>query len=170
MNGENQVEQDKERQEAWRQEYNESFLRDRANQNMIRGRTGTNAATIGKEAAKLANKETFNKFEKALGKGAGKIKAQRHSMAGWTLGIVLAIAKDLLDMSTVETISWIDWIIDIILGIGLFLLFGKSVKTGTKLIRALGPTIMEAIPVLGFLPVWTFSVVYLYFKSQQENQ
>ncbi len=169
MDGEDPVLQDKEKQEQWRQEYQEQLLRDRGRQNMIQGNMGASAANIGREAAKLGDKETFKKFEGALGKGAAKIKAQEHGTGAWVIGLGLAIAKDLLDMGTMEMLSGFDWILDIILGIGLFLLFGKSVKSGKKLIVSAGTAILEMIPGFGFVPAWSLSVAYLYFKSQQEE-
>ncbi|HRY63455.1 MAG TPA: hypothetical protein P5267_02560 [Patescibacteria group bacterium] len=169
MNGD-QVAEDRERQTAQQEEYKERLMQDRARQNYVGGNIGASSANIGREAGKLADKETFKKFEGALGKGAGKIKVQEHSMGGWMIGLCLAVAKDLLDMSTVEALSGLDWVLDIMLGIGLFFLFGKSIKAGRKLIFSLGTTILEAIPGVGFLPSWTLSVAYLYFKSKQEEE
>lgn len=167
---EDQAGQDQEQQEKWRQEYEESFLKDRASQSLVQGNLGTSAGIMGREAGKLADKETFDKFEKTLGKGAAKVEAQEHSMAGWMMGLLLAVAKDLLDMGTIEMLSGFDWILDIILGVGLFFLFGKSVSRGRKLITSIGATILEAIPVIGFLPCWTMSVAYMYFKGKNSNQ
>ncbi|HOZ36616.1 MAG TPA: hypothetical protein PLR18_02180 [bacterium] len=169
MNGD-QVAEDKEQQAQWREEYQQQMLQDRARQNMVRGNIIASAGNIGREAGKLADQETFDKFKGALGKGEGKIEAQEHSAGGWILGLMLAIAKDLLDMSTMETLSGVDWIIDAMLGVGLFFLFGKSAKLGAKLIRSAGPAILEMIPGLGFLPIWSISVAYIFFKSQQENE
>ena len=166
MNEDDQAWQDQEQQENWRQEYQENFLKDRASQSLVRGNLGASAGIIGAEAGKLADKKTFDKFEKTLGKGAAKVETQDHSMAGWMLGLILAVAKDLLDMGTIETLSWFDWIIDIILGVGLFFLFGRSVSRGRKLIANIATTILEVIPGIGFLPCWTMSVAYMYFKSR----
>jgi len=111
MNEDDQAWQDQEQQENWRQEYQENFLKDRASQSLVRGNLGASAGIIGAEAGKLADKKTFDKFEKTLGKGAAKVETQDHRMAGWMLGLILAVAKDLLDMGTIETLSWFDWII-----------------------------------------------------------
>ncbi|NMB48499.1 hypothetical protein GYA13_03600 [Candidatus Kuenenbacteria bacterium] len=170
MNGENQVEEDKAKQEEWRQEYQNQLLQDRARQNLVRDNYQNSGGIIGREAGKLADKETFKKFEGALGKGAAKIKAQEHSEGVWMIGLGMAIAKDLLDIATLESASWFDWIIDAMLGIGLFFLFGRSAKLGARLIKSVAPAILEMVPGIGFLPIWSLSVAYMYFKSQQEQE
>ncbi|PIW95871.1 hypothetical protein COZ84_01190, partial [Candidatus Kuenenbacteria bacterium CG_4_8_14_3_um_filter_39_15] len=111
-----------------------------------------------------------NKLNKALGKGAKKIKAQEHSMSGWIAALILAVIKDLLDIGTIELASWLDWIVDIAIGVAMFYLFGKSIKLTRKLITSGGAMIAEIIPGLGFLPIWTLAVVYMYLKSEQNKE
>ncbi len=164
------IEEDRERQEEMRKKYQEQFLQDRARQNLVKGGSvGTNAGTIGREAGKLADKETFDKFKAVLGKDDAKFKTTDRSVGIWMLALGLAIAKDLLDMSTMEMLSGFDWIVDLIFGVCFYILLGTSVRKGARFLKSIGPTILEAIPVLGFLPFWSMTVAYLYFKSQQEE-
>ena len=150
MNGDEQVRQDEIEQEQRRQ-FAAAQLKDRAKQS----------------AKTMASKAGMEKFEKALGKGAKNIKVQKHGMAAWVVAIILAVAKDLLDIGTIELASGIDWIVDIVIGVSMFFLFGRSLKLTRKLITSGGAMIAEMIPGVGFLPVWTLAVVYMYLKSEQ---
>jgi hypothetical protein len=173
MNGEDQVAEDQARQQEQREQeykYQRQLVSDRNRQNMVRGNIGANAATIGREVGKLADKETFDKFKGVLGKNDAKFKATDRSTEIWMLALGLAIAKDLLDIVTVEALSGFDWIIDLLFGAALYILLGTSVKKGARFLKSIGPAILEAIPVLGFLPFWSLTVAYLYFKSQQEGE
>ncbi|NMC51219.1 hypothetical protein GYA54_00625 [Candidatus Kuenenbacteria bacterium] len=158
-----------EREQNWKQEYDKKFLEDRTRQNMVRGNLGANAGAIGREAGKLADKETRDKFRGVLGKNDKKFKTTERSEGAWTLALVVAIAKDLLDIATVEALSGADWIIDLIFGAILFILLGTGVRKPARFLKSIGPAVLEAIPILGFLPTWSITVAYLKFKSQQNE-
>ncbi|PIX92390.1 hypothetical protein COZ26_02075 [Candidatus Kuenenbacteria bacterium CG_4_10_14_3_um_filter_39_14] len=167
MNGEDQVQDDINEQEQ-RREFERERMRDRM---LKKGMSGIAGKALGASgAARLAGKEGLNKLNKALGKGAKKIKAQEHSMSGWIAALILAVIKDLLDIGTIELASWLDWIVDIAIGVAMFYLFGKSIKLTRKLITSGGAMIAEIIPGLGFLPIWTLAVVYMYLKSEQNKE
>ena len=94
-----------------------------------------------------------------------------HSFTVWMILIGIAVFKDCLDVGTIELISWLDWIVDALIGITFWLMLGKNnLSFATRLIRSLGPALMEMIPFLGIVPVWTFSVIYIYFRSEVETK
>lgn len=163
------VAEDQERQRERQEQYKEQLLQDRARQHMVKGNLGANSATIGREAAKLAGKETFDKFKSALGEGDSKFKTTQRTGEVWMLALVIAIAKDLMDIATFESVAWFDWVVDLIFGAVFWVLLGTSVRKGARFLKSIGPAILEAIPILGFLPIWSITVAYMYFKSQQEE-
>jgi len=160
MNGDNQVAQDEREKE---------YARQLDMDKMKEGRTNKGEMANG-IAGHLGEKKNFDKLEKTLGKKGKKIKAKKHSQSVWIIGIILALVKDLLDTGTIELASVIDWIVDAIIGIVFFFLFGKSIKLTRRLAVEILTTIAEAIPISGFMWWWTLSVVYLYFKSQHQSK
>ncbi|OGL88978.1 hypothetical protein A3I42_01585 [Candidatus Uhrbacteria bacterium RIFCSPLOWO2_02_FULL_49_11] len=99
------------------------------------------------------------------------IQARPHSFIVWLILIGIAVFKDCLDVGTIELISWLDWIVDALIGLTFWAMLGKNnLSFATRLIRSLGPALMEMIPFLGIVPVWTFSVIYIYFRSEVETK
>ena len=93
------------------------------------------------------------------------------SIVLFMIALILCGVKDLFDMFSVQLFSWLDWILDLILGIVLF--FGlargniqqiKRIRLTTVLI-----SVAEAIPIIGALPCWTISLFLLFIKTNQEN-
>ncbi|MFH1938377.1 MAG: hypothetical protein ABIJ60_02475 [Patescibacteria group bacterium] len=160
MNGNNQAEEDRQQQEYARQ-----LALDRT-----KGSQANGGGMAGGIAGQMSKKKNFNKIEKALGKKGKKIKAKEHSSAVWIIAIIIALVKDLLDVGTIELASGVDWIVDIIIGVIFFFLFGKSIKLTRRLAVTILTVIAEAIPISGFMWWWTLSVVYLYFKSQHQSE
>jgi hypothetical protein len=98
-------------------------------------------------------------------------KIGNFSITFFTLALMFAGFKDLLDIFSIELFSWLDWIID--LGFGAVLFFGcKGSVQQVKTIRmtSVGASIAEAIPIIGALPLWTVSVLLLYIKMGQKNR
>ena len=155
-----QVEQDKIEQQQHR-DFAKMQMKDRIKQDGL--------AKTGAGMIKGAGKAMGELDKKGLIKGT-KIKAKEHRIGAWIIAIILAVAKDLLDIGTIELASGVDWIVDIVIGVTMFFLFGKSMKLTRKLIVSIGSTIAEVVPGLGFLPVWTLSVMYLYLKAGQEEE
>ena len=166
MNGDNQAEIDKIEQEQAR-EFAREQMAQRAAEAGGRGKFAADSA--GKSAKALMDKAVAGELAKKLKeKGFRKIKAQEHSMAGWIIAILLAMTKDLMDIGLLEMASFIDWVVDIIIGVSLFFLFGRSMKLARRLAGSLGPTILEIVPGLGFLPIWTIAVLIMWFNSEKE--
>lgn len=163
MNGDEQVRQDEIEQEQRRQ-LAAAQMKDRMGKEGF-ARTGAGMVKGGGRALK-----DLEKRGGILSKGK-KVKvpsrAKAYSAATWMILLILAVAKDLLDLGTIELFSVLDWLVDIGLGIIFFVALGRSMKLTTRLMRAVGPTILEVIPGVGFLPIWTLSVLYLYLKSEQ---
>mgnify|MGYP001563308445 FL=1 len=93
------------------------------------------------------------------------------SIVLFMIALILCGVKDLFDMFSVQLFSWLDWILDLILGIVLF--FGlargniqqiKRIRLTTVLI-----SVAEVIPIIGALPCWTISLFLLFIKTNQEN-
>jgi hypothetical protein len=102
-----------------------------------------------------------------LKKKAAKALATYNIMA-FLMATILAVIKDLYDIGTLELDCWYDWIIDIFLGfiITVFLWGRGGTKWKTKAIkRVLITTLGEALPILGFLPFWTFMVLWAWLKA-----
>lgn len=111
-------------------------------------------------------KGAINKFKNRQ-KKLKTARYEHHGLMIWAVLIGMAIFKDLLDIGTVELISWIDWIIDALIGLTFYLVLGsKKLSFETRLVRSLIPAIMEMIPGIGIVPVWTFSIMYIYFRSE----
>lgn len=84
----------------------------------------------------------------------------------WFFVLFIAVGKDAFDMLAFETLSWADWAFDLMVG-GLLwtYLFVHGVRKGWV------APILEIIPVSGFLPWWTISVIYVGIKklAKKEN-
>lgn len=99
------------------------------------------------------------------------VTPRKHSKVGWLILIGMAMFKDALDIGTIELISWIDWIVDAGIGVTFFFMLGRgNVQFAQKIVRSLLPALVEMIPILGIAPVWTFSVLYIYFRSEIETK
>ncbi|MFH1838301.1 MAG: hypothetical protein ABH808_02295 [Candidatus Kuenenbacteria bacterium] len=93
------------------------------------------------------------------------------SIVFFTLAFLFAGFKDLLDICSIELFSWLDWIIDLLFGAVLFFGLGKGSFQQVKRIRmtTVITSVAEAIPIIGALPSWTASLLWLYIKTGQEN-
>ncbi|MEW6610173.1 MAG: hypothetical protein AB1352_00890 [Patescibacteria group bacterium] len=115
-------------------------------------------------------KGAWDKFKKRPKKLHG-IQARPHSFMVWLILIGMAVFKDCLDVGTLELASWLDWIVDALIGLTFWAMLGKNnLSFATRLVRSLGPALLEMIPGLGFIPIWTFSVLYIYFRSEVETK
>ncbi len=115
-------------------------------------------------------KGAWDKFKKRPKKLQG-VQARSHSFMVWLILIGIAVFKDCLDVGTIELVSWLDWIVDAMIGLTFWAMLGKNnLSFATRLIRSLGPALLEMIPFLGIVPVWTFSVMYIYFRSEVETK
>ncbi len=102
-------------------------------------------------------------------------KAKEQPTTAFFLALFFAIPKDILDIISIETLSWIDWIIPIInlflWAVLFFFFFGKGVRWRLKIrlyIVQLIASIFEIIPLTGAIPTWTLSCLYGYFRSKRE--
>lgn len=87
----------------------------------------------------------------------------------WFFVLFLAVGKDAFDTLAFETMWWLDWAFDLIVG-GLLwtYLFVHGARKG-KVVGAAAP-ILEIIPGSGFLPWWTISVIYVGIKKLAEKE
>ena len=99
-----------------------------------------------------------------------EIKKGRSS--GWIIAIILAAIKDSLDV-IFWFLGWtfIDWPIDLFLWFTLvWFLRNKSATIFSFIIKRVGILpVIEVAPVgLDIMPVWTVTVLYAYYKSNQK--
>jgi len=92
------------------------------------------------------------------------IQPKQHSQAVWLGLIGVAVVKDLIDMGTVELFALFDWGVDAVIAIIFYLGLG-NVEFAQRLIRSFGPALLEMIPGLGIMPIWTLTVLYIYYRS-----
>lgn len=87
----------------------------------------------------------------------------------WFFMFLLAITKDTFDIMFVEVLWWADWIVDIVVGGGLWVYMAvHNVKKG-KIIKYVTP-IMEILPFTGILPTWTVSIVAVAVLALKNNE
>ena len=112
-------------------------------------------------------------LEKEAGKKVEKLKKLAKMAGGsvqgaqglWIILLVMAVAKDILDASTLGAFDLLDWAVDISMGVGFFLAAGKSKLDVTW--RFLSSAVSFAIEaVLGFVPAWTLSVLFMWWKAK----
>lgn len=86
--------------------------------------------------------------------------------------LILAIAKDFLDILSAQALSWIDWILDFIIGAVFFIAYSQGageLRATANLVRRVAPMILEAIPIIGVVPIWTISVILMTISNSQED-
>lgn len=90
---------------------------------------------------------------------------QSRSIGGLLAMLIIAGLKDLLDAGTLELASWLDWVIDIAIGLTMFLVFGRKFKKGMMKFSPIVSMALEAIPFVGILPMWSINAIYAWFKK-----
>jgi cation transport ATPase len=88
--------------------------------------------------------------------------------------LILAASKDAFDIISLDALSWFDWVIDFLMG-GLFFVVGwqsggqGELRQTATLLRRITPMILEALPLIGFLPIWTISIIIMGMRSSQQQ-
>ncbi|PIY96821.1 MAG: hypothetical protein COY66_02745 [Candidatus Kerfeldbacteria bacterium CG_4_10_14_0_8_um_filter_42_10] len=119
---------------------------------------------------------TKGQQEKALKQAASKAQwtIRRHKARIPLLLAVLAVAllKDIIDIMgellSVGTWSWLDWMLDISLGISAYLL-GIEKNSKDRMV-GWGFVLIEMIPYAGLLPAWTIRVTKAMRQSWEKIQ
>ena len=89
----------------------------------------------------------------------------------WLLIIGLAATKDFLDIVSLDLLSWIDWVVDILLGFLLFLVSGRGAAARLRNAqRSILTAAAEMIPFMGIFPIWTISTFMLKQKEQNKSE
>ncbi|MFA4873170.1 MAG: hypothetical protein WC659_04515 [Patescibacteria group bacterium] len=95
------------------------------------------------------------------------IQAKDHSTFMWGFLISLALVKDLIDIGTLSLGQVLTWIIGVVWGFCTFFYLGrKNMEFADRIIKSLLPTLIDCVPLLGFLPILTFSVFYIWYRSE----
>ena len=124
-----------------------------------------------KQPLKTRAKASISSKAKSLHAKAGKKLRSVVPPSTWLLIIALAGMKDLLDLVSLDLLSWLDWVIDLALGFLLFLVSGSGTAARMRnLQRTIVTTVLEVIPFLGLFPIWTISVFLLKQKEENKSQ
>lgn len=78
----------------------------------------------------------------------------------WYFMIIAAGVKDAFDVASFETVWWLDWIVDIIVG-GLLWTYLFMHNAGKKKVVGFIAPVLEILPFTGIIPWWSISVLYV---------
>ena len=156
----NQQSLEEEQQQA--QELRRQRLASRFDRRLQAG--GRMLSRLGRQRGSRTMQRLGKSFQR-LGKEGADIKAQQHSGGAWLVALLLAIAKDLLDVGTLQFGMIFNFFVNALAAVVFFVMFRRSVSVTRRLLSVLFSFIGESVPILGFLPLWTLSVLYLYMKA-----
>jgi len=112
----------------------------------------------------------FAEARKAASKAPKKqrgVQAQDHSKLMWGFLIGLALVKDMIDFGTLSFGSIVTWIIGVVWGFCLFFFLGKkNMGFVEQIVKSLMPALSEMVPFVNMLPILTFSVLYIWYRSE----
>jgi len=78
----------------------------------------------------------------------------------WYFMLMAAGMKDVVDIMSLETVWWIDWMVDVGVAALLWVYIAVHGARKAQVVKFAAP-LLEILPITGMIPWWTISVIYV---------